>query len=154
MVDPKAVTNKPKVTKDTLIPAASATGPHRSALSALTSTIGKTGRTHGLISVNSPARYESTNSTLAIWRVTPFGSTKNATRRLTFVSGGADRVVSRVLSAITLDYQKFPEAVVGGMRVVCGGCASHNLSLSNRMEPACPRRILRHTGGIPRKPNF
>lgn len=54
----------PKVTKERLIPAASASGARRSTLSAEASTMGRTGSTHGLISVSNPARYASGSSSI------------------------------------------------------------------------------------------
>jgi hypothetical protein len=55
-------TNIPKPTKEMVKPIASARGPREFALKADAITIGKTGNTHGFMSVNIPARYAKINS--------------------------------------------------------------------------------------------
>lgn len=69
LVWPRVATNSPSATKEMPMPAARYNGPRLSLLAAEARTMGRIGKTHGLISVSSPARYAKNSSIIAsVWQ--------------------------------------------------------------------------------------
>ena len=81
---PKTDTNMPKPTKAMDIPSASAMGPRLSAFNAVTKTMGRTGRTQGLIRVRRPARYEKMSSMLGNVAILGDGAINVCVRNVSF----------------------------------------------------------------------